>query len=111
MGLARGIGGTRLVRLLLSPGPVGDEGDARGFGRAAGERGSSGLNGTGGAAPGMGIDGAVRLFSEGVSLAGGSFRDNLLAPRDISSSDSSPGLGDLIARFGGGGGAGRAKRR
>jgi hypothetical protein len=90
--------------LLFSPGAIGEVGEARAFG----DRGSPGLDGIIGAAPGIGIEGTFLLFSEGASLTSGALRDTLLAPRDISSSDSSPGVGDLIARLGGGGGSGRA---
>lgn len=104
---AEGIGGTRLLRLLLPPGVVGDVGDdslakyearfevaSRGeFGPSTGRLGMGGPDGRGGTA-------------RDTSLVGVS-SESLGACIDISSSDSDPALGD-IGSDGAGGGGGRA---
>ena len=102
-GLARGIGGALLVRLVFSAGEVGVVGETIVFDRPLGERGSSGLLGKCRGSPGTEEAGSACKSSS----SSGTFKDNLLALSDISSSDSSPGLGDLIP-LGGGGGTGRA---
>jgi len=102
------MGGTLLVRLLVAPGVVGEPGDGSLLKCEAlldvGDRGelspSPGLEGTGGPVE---RGGTARCAASEGCVSTASFG----ACRDISSSDSDPGLGD-IAIVGGGGGGGRA---